>query len=77
MKTTLIFIVACAVLTGCAAQVVASSSRSVMVKAVQRQSGEAQALADAECAKHQRFARMSARPNFDADQHTFVFDCVQ
>lgn len=61
-------------LAGCAAQVVSSNPRSVVVSAFGRQAGEAQDLASAEYARHQRFARMTARPN-DSNRQ-FIFDCV-
>lgn len=61
--------------TGCAAQVVSSSPRSVIVKGRPSDAGEAHKLAEAECRKHGRFARLSEGPR-DYVPH-FVFDCVQ
>ena len=67
-------------LTGCAAPgVIASNPRSVVVDGgrghMRIGTDEAQKLADVECAKHQRFARIAARP--DSRSRSFVFDCVQ
>ena len=62
-------------LIGCAAQVVSSSARTVVVRAPDNAIAKSQALADAECKKHGRFARMIDRPS--ARSAEFVFDCVQ
>lgn len=61
-----------ALLTGCAAQVLSSGPRSVIVKARIQDAGGAQALAEAECQKNGRHARLSMKP--DASQ--YAFDCV-
>lgn len=63
-----------ALLSGCAAQVVSSSQRTVVVRAGDYFVADAQKLADTECARHGRFARLIARPN--ASSSEFVFDCV-
>ena len=63
-------------LTGCAAQVLSSNPRSVTVQAGQLKIVEAQALADGECAKHKRYARLLIRPTDYTPNH-WVFDCVE
>ena len=75
MCVTVAAVAALVVLSGCAAKVVSSSARTVAVSAGDARVQEAQDLADKECAKHSRHARMIARPNPNSDQ--FVFDCVQ
>jgi hypothetical protein len=62
-------------LTSCAAQVLSSNPRSVTVKAGQVRIVDAQTLADTECAKHKRFARLALRPTDNTPNH-WVFDCV-
>jgi len=68
-------------LVGCGSiEVVSSSPRTVVVKkgpGVPANSGtaEAQSKADVECKKHNRLARMVARPNEDSRE--WVFDCVE
>jgi len=62
-------------LSGCAAQVVSSSPRTVVVRAPDHAIAESQKLADVECAKHGRYARMIERPSPRSAE--FVFDCVQ
>lgn len=65
-------------LTGCAAQVVSANARSVVVDAGRppaRSSAEAQRLADAECAKHNRVAQMTGRPVY-GESNEYVFACV-
>lgn len=65
---------AATVLSGCAAKLVSSSPRTVVVSAGDSRVQEAQDLATKECAKHSRHARLIERPNPTSDQ--FVFDCV-
>lgn len=72
MKSLLALIVALT-LTGCAAQLVSSSPRTVMIKASPVKMAEAQTMADAECHKHQRYARLTNPPR----QGNFLFDCVE
>lgn len=58
-------------LSGCAAQVVASNERSVVVRAYGSDAMiQAQKLANIECGKMNRFAR------FNQLMQGFVFDCV-
>jgi hypothetical protein len=67
-----------ALLGGCASQVVSSNPRSVVVdagKPPNRNSAEAQRLADAECAKHKRVAQMTGRPLY-GQTNEYVFACV-
>lgn len=65
-----------AMLAGCAAAVTSTSPRSVTVNARMQDAQEAQDLATAECAKHGRHARLSARPGF-GNPRQWAFDCVQ
>ena len=72
-------LVAAVLMCGCAASVVSSNPRSVVVDAgkpplASRSSADAQRLADAECAKHRRSARMIGRP--EPYRNEYVFDCV-
>lgn len=73
-----VFLIAC-LLTGCAAKVVSSTPRSVIISAgdkfVGATSAEAQSMADAECKKHGRFAKMTGRPDYTSND--YVFECVQ
>ncbi len=66
----------CVVLiSGCAAEVVSSSPRTVAVRAGDARIKESQALADQECAKHSRHARLAQRPSYNSAE--FIFDCVE
>lgn len=69
----LALIIAAIVLTGCAARVVSTSPRTVMINAGMIQGQEAQELATAECSKHVLHARLSARPGA---MRQWAFDCV-
>lgn len=66
---------ACCALTGCAAKVVSSSPRTVVIAAPDAAVAEAQTLADAECRKYDRpHARLLRSPSPTSNQ--FVYDCV-
>lgn len=65
-------------LSGCASQVVSANARSVVVDAGRppnRNSAEAQRMADAECAKFKRIAQMTGRPVY-GESNEYVFACV-
>lgn len=66
---------AAVLLAGCAAHVVSSSPRTVVIAGAWNRVAEAQTLADAECGKHKRFARLVSKPRVGENQH--LFDCVE
>ena len=71
MKLTLVAIVSAFALVGCGATIQTSNPRSNMIHAVSAK--QAQPLADSECAKHGRFARLVGTDgNFN-----FSFHCVE
>jgi len=75
-NTNLLTAIAVAIfLSGCAAQVVSSSARTVVVRGPSKAYAESQKLADSECKKHDRFARLVDRPS--PTNNSFIFDCVQ
>ena len=74
MKKIAAIVMASIALVGCAAKVVSTSPRSVVIRAGDLYVQEAQDLADKECAKHGRFARMVDKPSRTSNQ--FAFDCV-
>lgn len=63
-------------LSGCATKLVSSTPRTVIVSGPDTSNATAEAvkMAEGECAKHQRHARLISRPSPMTDQ--FVFDCV-
>lgn len=66
-------------LGGCATpQLSASSPRQVVLTNPMGppDTPQAQRIADAECAKHKRYARMTAWPIAGVSRH-WVFDCVE
>lgn len=74
MFTRLVFVAV--LLTGCGGippKVKSSSPRSVVVLAF-RGVGEAQKLADVECRRHGRYARLFGS---NVDGPDYVFDCVE
>lgn len=73
MRINNILIAVAISLTGCAAQVISSSDRTVIVKARVQDVGEAQKMADSECAKYNRHARLSIK----ATINQYVYDCVE
>jgi len=74
MRVLNLVVVAVALLTGCGVQVVSTSPRTVVVQGGTAYTQEAQRLADKECAKNGRFARMSSQAS--ATSSNYVFDCV-
>lgn len=70
----LLVVICVVMLSGCAAKVVSSSARTVVVRAPDLAIAESQALADAECKQHGRYARLIARPSPTSAE--FVYDCV-
>ena len=68
-------IVACLMLLGCETAVISANPRQVIVKSSELDAKESQRLAEAECGKHQRYARMSLKAtNIDPN---YTFDCVE
>lgn len=63
------------VLSGCATKVVSSTERSVIVNSEALNAGEAHKLADAECAKYGKFARLVIKAGYW--ERNYVFDCVK
>ncbi len=64
------------VLAGCAAEVISSNPRSVTIRVGEVRVADAQKAAEAECAKYQRYARLTIRPT-PATANYWVFDCVE
>lgn len=60
--------------SGCATTVASSNERSVIIESEMMEAGLAQKLADAECAKHKRFARMSSKASYW--ERNYIFDCI-
>jgi hypothetical protein len=60
-------------LSSCATRLISSNQRSVIIKAGSAQAASAQAMADKECAKYSRFAKLTMKPSLNE----YVFDCVE
>jgi len=76
MKNNIIFIMLLStILAGCATKVVSSNPRSVIVESEMMEASKAQELADIECKKHNRYAKMTTKADFH--DRNYVFDCVQ
>ena len=62
-------------LLGCETTVISANPRQVIVKSSMMDTKESQRLAEAECGKHERYARMALKAtNTDPN---YTFDCVQ
>ncbi|MEI7636347.1 MAG: hypothetical protein WCJ37_03525 [Syntrophus sp. (in: bacteria)] len=78
----MIKVIGCAVvitllLCGCTTHVVSSNPRNVLVAVYFKDIETGQRLADAECAKHNRHARMAIKGERGPFRdHTYSFDCV-
>ena len=70
----LILVSMAALFAGCAAKVIDSNERMVMVNAGSADPTGAMKLAQAECQKHGRHARLNSKPY---DDRQWVFDCVR
>lgn len=75
MRRLLVCLIAGFVFSGCAAKVISSSPRTVVVHSEGMDTAGSQTLADKECAKYQRYAKVTARPTYWLRE--YVFDCVQ
>lgn len=70
-----VVIVGFLMLLGCETTVISANPRQVIVKSSELDAKESQRLAEAECGKHQRYARMSLKAtNIDPN---YTFDCVE
>ena len=63
-------------LAGCSALVTSTGPRSVTVDASPMQAQDALDLAEKECAKHGRHAKINARPGL-GNPRQWAFDCVE
>lgn len=61
--------------SGCAARIISSNPRTVVVESQGMDTADSQALADKECAKHHKYAKLTGRPTYWLRE--YVFDCVQ
>ena len=72
----IVLISVCLAVTGCGVMVnnsvVSSSERTVVIQSAFDELDKAQKLADAECAKHRRVARLSG----PARNYKLIYDCV-
>ena len=75
MKTIIAIIAASLALAGCATEVLSASEQTVVVRSRGTDYAAAQKLADAECKKYGKSARMVGRPN-DL-KPDFIYDCVR
>lgn len=62
-------------MSGCATSVVSSNPRNVMVESQSMDAKEAQRLADEECAKYKRNAKMTIKADYW--DRNYVFECVE
>lgn len=73
LTPTFLLLPTVALISGCAAQVIGATPRSVTVQAGSAMVGEATALAEKECQKQGLHARAAGKNS----PNQFVFDCVQ
>lgn len=62
-------------LSGCSTSVVSSNPRNVVVESQSLNASEAQRLADAECLKHKRYAKMTIKGDYW--DRNYTFECVE
>ena len=72
----LVLVLCCgATLVACSTSVVSSNPRNVVVESQSLNAAEAQRLADIECDKHHRYAKMTIKGGY-WDRH-YTFECVE
>lgn len=71
MRPTVALLALAAALTGCAASIIDTNPRSVVLRAGTAMSSSATQTAQAECQRHGRNARLNQR-----DGNVWHFDCV-
>lgn len=74
MKIVPIVLLAVLALSGCAAKVIASNERMVMVNAGSADGAGALVLADSECKKQGRIAVLTSKPREDRQ---WSFECIR
>lgn len=74
MRFVMACLIAGVILSGCAAKVISSNPRTVIVHSEGMDTAGSQALADKECAKYQKDAKLTGRPTYWLRE--YVFDCV-
>jgi len=62
-------------MNGCASSVVSSNPRNVVVESQSMDAREAQRLADAECAKYKRYAKMTIKADYW--DRNYSFECIE
>ncbi|MNE66568.1 hypothetical protein D3C80_1621240 [compost metagenome] len=62
-------------ISGCSTVLVSSNPRNVVVESQSLNAREAQTLADTECLKHNRYAKMTIKGDY-WDRH-YTFECVE
>lgn len=62
-------------LVGCSSSVVSSNPRNVVVESQSLDAAASQKLADAECKKHKRYAKMTIKGDYW--DRNYTFDCVE
>ena len=62
-------------LAGCSTSVISSSPRNVVVESQSLNAAEAQRLADVECQKHSRYAKMTIKGDYW--ERNYTFECVE
>ncbi|HHM8127003.1 TPA: hypothetical protein ACRMWJ_005763 [Pseudomonas aeruginosa] len=62
-------------LVGCSTSVVSSNPRNVVVESQSLNAAEAQKLADAECRKHNRYAKMTIKGDYW--DRNYTFECAE
>jgi len=71
MKKLLLLV--CALMTGCAAELISANEKTIIVQARRQDVANAQDIAEAECQKRGLHARLTSKPA----SNQFGFDCVR
>lgn len=75
MNKRLIIIFGCILLSGCAPSLLTTSTNNVVIRAHNDSAGDAQILADTECKKFTKTARLNQTVPANVAESTYFFDC--
>jgi hypothetical protein len=76
MRVVLVIALGLAVI-GCRPSITSSSPNHVTVESYQMNEVQAQQIADAECAKYHRRARIALKPTTREDEREYIFSCIE
>jgi hypothetical protein len=75
LSLSLLIVLLGVAVSGCGTSVISSNPRQVIVESQMMDAKEAQRLADSECAKNKRYAKMTLKADYW--ERNYTFECVE